>query len=65
MKQLEEEFGPDRAIEIETDDEGNEAERVCHDHDDDTESNITGPSRNPSDEFLDPDPSSRWPQSYR
>ncbi|KAI3473892.1 hypothetical protein Pfo_028073 [Paulownia fortunei] len=65
MKQLEEEFGPDRAIEIETDDEENEAERVCHDHEDDTESDVTGPSRHPSNDSLDHDPSPFWPQSYR
>lgn len=65
MKQLEEEFGPDRAIEIETDDEENEAERVCHDHENDNESDITGLSRVPSNDNLDPDPSPCWPQSYR
>ncbi|KAL9153133.1 hypothetical protein ABFS82_10G029900 [Erythranthe guttata] len=66
MKQLEEELGRDRAIEIETDDEENEAERVCHDLDNyDTESNITGPSRAHSDDCLNPDPANFWPQSYR
>ncbi|KAK6140260.1 hypothetical protein DH2020_026058 [Rehmannia glutinosa] len=65
MKQLEEEFGLDRTIEIETDDEENLAERVCHDHEEDTESDGTGPSRRHSHDSLDPDSSSFWPQSYR
>ncbi|KAL1549217.1 amino acid transporter AVT1D-like isoform X1 [Salvia divinorum] len=65
MKQLEEEFGMDRAIEIETDDEDDEAERVCHDNDDDNESDITGLSRVPSHDFMDPDIAPSWPQSYR
>ncbi|KAL8526894.1 hypothetical protein ACS0TY_015947 [Phlomoides rotata] len=63
MKQLEEEFGLDREIGTETDDEENEAERDCHDHD--NESDATGPSRVPSHETLDLDPTPRWPQSYR
>ncbi|XP_057778095.1 amino acid transporter AVT1D-like isoform X2 [Salvia miltiorrhiza] len=65
MKQLEEEFGMDRAIEIETDDEDDEAERVCHDNEDDNESDITGLSRVPSYDLMDPDPAPSWPQSYR
>ncbi|KAK4480969.1 hypothetical protein RD792_011831 [Penstemon davidsonii] len=66
MKQLEEEFGPDRVIEIGTDDEDNEAERVCHNHDeeDDTESDASVPlnSNSLSRNHIDSDP---WPQSYR
>ncbi|KAL1545598.1 amino acid transporter AVT1D-like isoform X1 [Salvia divinorum] len=65
MKQLEEEFGMDRAIEIETDDEDDEAERVCHENEDDNESDITGISRVPSHDFMDPDLAPSWPQSYR
>lgn len=65
MKQLEEEFGPDRAIGIETDDEDDEAERDCHDNEDDNESDITGLSRVPSHDFIDPDLATCWPQSYR
>lgn len=66
MKQLEEEFGPDRAIEFETDDEDDEAERVCYDNEeDDNESDITGLSRVPSHDFIDADSGPRWPQSYR
>ncbi|KAH6762081.1 hypothetical protein C2S52_019514 [Perilla frutescens var. hirtella] len=65
MKQLEEEFGMDRAIEIETDDEDDEAERVCHDNEDDNESDITGLSRVPSYDLIDTDFGTSWPQSYR
>lgn len=66
MQQLEKELGPDRAIEIETDDEENEAERVCHDLEYDTESDITGPCRGGlSSDCLDHDASTFWPQSYR
>ena len=65
MKQLEEEFGMDRAIEIGTDDEDDEAERVCHDNEDDNESDITGLSHVPSHDFMDPDIAPSWPQSYR
>ncbi|PIN17068.1 Amino acid transporter [Handroanthus impetiginosus] len=64
MKQQEEEFGPDRAIEIETDDEENEAER-CLDHDDDTESDNTDPNQCLSNDCLDHDSAPFWPQSYR
>ncbi|KZV57202.1 vacuolar amino acid transporter 1-like [Dorcoceras hygrometricum] len=62
---LEEEFGPDRMIQIETDDEENEAERVCHNHEDDSESDITLSSRDPSFAGMDSDPCGSWPQSYR
>ncbi|KAK4419048.1 Amino acid transporter AVT1D [Sesamum alatum] len=65
MQQLEKELGPDRAIEIETDDEENEAERVCHDLEDDTESDITGLRGALSSDCLDHDVSNFWPQSYR
>lgn len=61
MKQLEEEFGLDREIGTETDDEENEAERDCHDQEYDNESDATGPSH----DALDLDPMPRWPQSYR
>ncbi|KAG8376922.1 hypothetical protein BUALT_Bualt09G0114500 [Buddleja alternifolia] len=64
MKQLEEEFGPDRMIGIETDDEENLAQRIFHNHDDDTESDVTDPLSHSSD-CLDNDPSPCWPQSYR
>ncbi|XP_073275379.1 amino acid transporter AVT1G-like isoform X2 [Primulina huaijiensis] len=65
MKLEEEDFGPDRMIQIETDDEENEAERVCHNHEDDSESDITRPSRDPSFNGMDSDPCGSWPQSYR
>ncbi|KAL0451131.1 UNVERIFIED_CONTAM: Amino acid transporter AVT1D [Sesamum latifolium] len=66
QQQLEKELGPDRAIEIETDDEENEAERVCNDLEYDTESDITGPCRGGlSSDCLDQDASTFWPQSYR
>ncbi|KAK1437118.1 hypothetical protein QVD17_02903 [Tagetes erecta] len=62
---IDEEFVPDRRIEVETDDEQNEAERDCDDTDDDDE---TG-----SDECGQLPPSSHshncnndpWPQTYR
>ncbi|CAA0830518.1 Transmembrane amino acid transporter family protein [Striga hermonthica] len=65
MKQLEEEFGPDRAIEIETDDEENEAERVCVDSGDETESDVTGRPAQHSPDGQDYSSSTFWPQSYR
>lgn len=65
MKLEEDDFGPDRMIQIETDDEENEAERVCHNHEDDSESDITRPSRDPSFSGMDSDPCGSWPQSYR
>ncbi|XP_019162296.1 PREDICTED: vacuolar amino acid transporter 1-like [Ipomoea nil] len=66
---LDEEFGADRVIHIETDDEENEAETAHAEDDednDDTESeDHVGPRRNPSDNnFLD-SVYPHWPQSYR
>ncbi|KAG9152305.1 hypothetical protein Leryth_025633 [Lithospermum erythrorhizon] len=59
---MDEEFEGDRILEIETDDEENEAERDC---DDDTESDMNdNSSRRPSfDNIVQNSPS--WPQSYR
>lgn len=66
---MDEEFGPDRGIEVETDDEENEAERDCENGDNDTESDSTPPpSRNPSSTLVagEVDPNSpSWPLSYR
>ncbi|RAL39300.1 hypothetical protein DM860_002833 [Cuscuta australis] len=63
---LDEEFGADRVIHIETDDEDNEAE-TADDDTDDTDSEhypAAAPSRNPSDNVAG-SLISHWPQSYR
>lgn len=60
---LNEDFGRDRGEEFQTDDEEDEAERICW-HEDDTESEITVSSQSPSDNNIDIDNPS-WPQSYR
>lgn len=65
MKQLEEEFGLDREIGTETDDEENEAERAVDGQEYDNESDVTGPIRIPSRDVSDLDPTPHWPQSYR
>lgn len=61
---IDEEFVPDRRIEVETDDEENEAERDCNDTDDDeTGSDECGqlpPSSHSHNCNNDP-----WPQTYR
>lgn len=61
---LEEDYGPpDRIFGIETDDEDNEAD-TDYNHEDDSESETSVPSRHPSlHDQPDSDPS--WPQSYR
>ncbi|XVF55252.1 hypothetical protein PTKIN_Ptkin06aG0022300 [Pterospermum kingtungense] len=63
---IDEYIGLDREDAFQTDDEENQAERVCghHDQDDDTESDVTLPSPNSSGYCLDLNNSS-WPQSYR
>ncbi|KAK3034267.1 hypothetical protein RJ639_032202 [Escallonia herrerae] len=62
---MDEDYGvADRRIEVETDDEENQAERVCDSDDYDTESNSTVPSRNPSSTCVDSH-SPSWPQSFR
>ncbi|KAL2502837.1 Transmembrane amino acid transporter family protein [Forsythia ovata] len=61
---LEEDFGPDRRIEIETDDEENEAERACQNDEDDTESDVESSSRDHSNSCIDCH-SPSWPQTYR
>ncbi|XP_051130607.1 amino acid transporter AVT1D-like isoform X2 [Andrographis paniculata] len=62
MKQLDQEFGQDRAIEIETDDEENEAQRFCDENDSESD---TCASRGCSNECLAGDSQPPWPQSYR
>lgn len=65
MKKLDEDLGPDREDEFQTDDEEDQAERVC-DVDDgaDTESDVgMQPSRNESGNEINDFPA--WPQSYR
>lgn len=61
---LEEDIGPDRRIEIETDDEENEAEIACQNEEGDTESDVESPSRDNSNACIDCH-SPSWPQSYR
>ncbi|CAI9783267.1 unnamed protein product [Fraxinus pennsylvanica] len=61
---LEEDIWPDRRIEIETDDEENEAEIACQNGEDDTGSDVESPSRDHSNPCIDC-PSPSWPQSYR
>lgn len=60
---LNEDLGPDRGDEFQTDDEENEAETIWW-HEDDTESEVTVSSRSPSDNNVDLNNPS-WPQSYR
>jgi vesicular inhibitory amino acid transporter len=60
---LNEDLGPDRGDEFQTDDEENEAETIWW-HEDDTESEVTVSSRSPSDNNMDLNNPS-WPQSYR
>ncbi|KAI8556664.1 hypothetical protein RHMOL_Rhmol05G0271500 [Rhododendron molle] len=60
-----EDLGPDRGMDFETDDEENQAERVCEDSDDDdyeSESDVTAPSRSASMHQNIDNPT--WPQSY-
>ncbi|XP_059669797.1 amino acid transporter AVT1D-like [Cornus florida] len=59
---LDEEYGLDRRIGFETDDEENQAERAYqNDDNDDTDSDIVLPSRNASIDLNSPS----WPQTYR
>ncbi|KAL6987646.1 hypothetical protein U1Q18_013393 [Sarracenia purpurea var. burkii] len=62
---VDDDFGPDRGIEFETDDEENQAETLCDDDDDDSESGdtFTVPSRSGSTYNNIDTPT--WPQSYR
>ncbi|KAK9290734.1 hypothetical protein L1049_008910 [Liquidambar formosana] len=60
---LEDDLGLDRCIEFETDDEEDLAERDCE-NEDDSESDFSAPSRNPSINQMDCNIPS-WPQSYR
>ncbi|CAK9179451.1 unnamed protein product [Ilex paraguariensis] len=60
---VDEEFESDRVIEVETDDEENQAERICE-NGDDSESDFTCPSRHLSSDCIDCN-SPSWPQSYR
>ena len=62
---LDEDLGPDREDEFQTDDEENQAERVFIHMDDDTESDGTVPSQNSSTENIDISSNPTWPQSYR
>lgn len=57
-----EDLGPDRGMDFETDDEENQAERVC-DSDYESESDVTAPSRSASMHQNIDNPT--WPQSYR
>ncbi|KAF5953746.1 hypothetical protein HYC85_006602 [Camellia sinensis] len=58
-----EDFGPDRRIEFETDDEENQAERDCENNDDDdTDSDGIVPSPTPSNSNI---LETLWPQSFR
>lgn len=60
---MDEEYGLDRAIEVGTDDEQNEAETYCvasTDDDDDDDDDI-----NPLPDDLTVDSSHAWPQTYR
>lgn len=63
---FDEDLGPDREDDFQTDDEENQAERVFDNlDDDDTESDINNnspPSRNLSNEV---DFNTSWPQTYR
>ncbi|XP_022766195.1 amino acid transporter AVT1D-like [Durio zibethinus] len=61
---IDEDLGLDREDAFQTDDEENQAERVCSNVEDDTESDFTFPSRNSSSNCLEVNNSS-WPQSYR
>lgn len=59
-----EDLRPDRGMDFETDDEENQAERVCEDDDDyESESDVTAPSRSASMHQNIDNPT--WPQSYR
>lgn len=59
---LDEDLGPDREDDFQTDDEENQAHRVFDHLDDDTDSDNTPLSRNLSNEEV---PITTWPQSYR
>ncbi|OWM64645.1 amino acid transporter AVT1D [Punica granatum] len=63
---LDEDLGPDREEEFQTDDEENQAQRVCKEdfQDDDTDSQSDHPSRNHSGNDNDTN-AILWPQSYR
>ncbi|KAF7849464.1 hypothetical protein BT93_L0774 [Corymbia citriodora subsp. variegata] len=63
---LDEDLGPDRQEEFQTDDEENQAERNCdYDDDDMSQSEDLSPAlQNSSDNCIDSNPPS-WPQSYR
>lgn len=63
MKLDYDDFARDRGDEFQTDDEENEAERVCV-HEYDTESEVTSSPRRPSDSNMDPN-NPTWPQTYR
>ncbi|PKI39358.1 hypothetical protein CRG98_040224, partial [Punica granatum] len=62
---LDEDLGPDREEEFQTDDEENQAQRVCKEdfQDDDTDSQSDHPSRNHSGNDNDTN-AILWPQSY-
>lgn len=63
IMKLDEDLGPDREDDFQTDDEENQGQRVFENLDDQTDSdNSQAPSRNLSNEVpLSPS----WPQSYR
>lgn len=62
---LDEEFGADRVLQIETDDEENEAHDTVNE-DDDTGSDLSNHSVHaPFHSQLGPHDSPTWPQSYR
>ncbi|KAB1220830.1 Vacuolar amino acid transporter 1 [Morella rubra] len=63
MKLDYDDFARDRGDEFQTDDEENDAERVCV-HEYDTESEVTSSPRRPSDSNMDPN-NPTWPQTYR
>ncbi|RDX70114.1 Amino acid transporter AVT1D, partial [Mucuna pruriens] len=58
---LDEDLGPDREDDFQTDDEENQADRVFEHLDDDTDSDNSPPSRSLSNEVS----ITSWPQSYR
>lgn len=64
---LDEEFGADRVLQIETDDEENEADDYKIEDDDDSGSDSTlhSPVHEPSHSQIGPHDSPTWPQSYR
>lgn len=57
---MDEEYGLDRAIEVGTDDEKNEAETYCVASTDDEDDDVNPRSDDPIN-----DPDHAWPQTYR